>query len=51
MAVIILRKFLIKDGKVYIRTAEGWAEFGYKEWKEGILRKALGLKHTKEVEE
>jgi len=51
MAVIILRKFLYKDGKTYIRTPEGWVEYGYKDWKKDILRKALGSKHIKEVEE
>ena len=40
MAVIILRKFLYEDGKTYIRTPKGWAEFGYKEWKKGLLKKA-----------
>jgi len=42
MAVILGRKFLIQDGKIYRLTPYGWIEYTYEDWKKEMLKKAKG---------
>ena len=38
--VVVLRKYLVKDGKIYRKTRGGWVEFSYEDWKRIAEKKA-----------
>jgi len=41
MTVCVLRKFVIKDGKIYLKTKSGLIELTFDMWKKSCLEKGV----------